>query len=321
MKLVLEIRDGGDDRLTYHTIEKFPVVIGRGYQNDVILADPYVSARHMRIDYNGQDWIASDLGSENGTRVNNAEMLSGVTLKSGDVIRLGHAEIRAFAPQHTVAPASPLTLPHPGLDWLSRSGAAWVCFLLAITVTQGWTYLEIWTDEVRLALATAAAGVAATMIVWAAIWSVAGRLIRSRSSFRGHSALMALYLIAGAFAWYIEAYADFLLNENQLAVALTYGINFVLMFFLLYGSLTLATRMERRQRVISGAVFSGGVVAGALILSLVSAKNFEQQPVYAGRLEPYLSGIPRADTPEQFMKSNAALFGSKEFLKLQDSKS
>src|SRR3977135_4440944 len=44
------------------------VRIGRGYDNDVIVDDPYVAARHLRIfrDERGQ-LVAEDLGSANGT--------------------------------------------------------------------------------------------------------------------------------------------------------------------------------------------------------------------------------------------------------------
>jgi pSer/pThr/pTyr-binding forkhead associated (FHA) protein len=41
--------------------------IGRGYDNDVIVDDPYVAARHLRVsrDEAGQ-LVAKDLGSVNG---------------------------------------------------------------------------------------------------------------------------------------------------------------------------------------------------------------------------------------------------------------
>ena len=315
MKLILEIRKhGSDDDVLHVTFTKFPVSLGRGFDNDVILSDPYISPQHLQIEYDGKTCIVNDYGSENGFAVNNLSQPGRrATVKSGDAIHIGQTEILIYKPEHPVAATIPLMKDNPIFAWVAQPLSVWGCFLLALAVTLCWAYLEIWAEEEGLALAGFAAGTLGIIVLWSAIWSVAGRLTHRRAHFRSHIALICLYLTAGTIAWYIEAYIDFLTNENWFSQMTTYGINFVLLGFLLYGSFTLATKLPQRRRMISAGFFSFGIVAGVFLFGLVGAKNFNQQPLYPATLEPYLSQLAPADTVDKFMMGNDKLFSSDEF--------
>ena len=65
-----------------------PCVVGRDPGVDFILDDTVASRRHFRIVPVGGTWILEDLGSTNGTFVNDARVRR-VQLKDGDVIRVG----------------------------------------------------------------------------------------------------------------------------------------------------------------------------------------------------------------------------------------
>jgi hypothetical protein len=62
--------------------------VGRARANDVVLDDEAVSGQHCRIRPDGGKWVVLDLGSTNGTRVND-RVVSSHTLVEGDVIRIG----------------------------------------------------------------------------------------------------------------------------------------------------------------------------------------------------------------------------------------
>ena len=69
--------------------------IGRSRECDVVLDDRNVSRRHaeIRIEHDGT-WTVHDLGSTNGVRVNGRPVGgSGETLRAGDAIELGTAEV------------------------------------------------------------------------------------------------------------------------------------------------------------------------------------------------------------------------------------
>ena len=317
MKLIVEIRRHGDDEDAQHLVfTKFPISIGRGFDNDVILNDTYISPNHLQIDYDGQILAVTDFSSHNGFTVNGTVPAGRRSpLKSGDALGIGQTELRIYKPDHPVPAAAQLIKDNPVFKWIAKPLNVAACFLLAVAITVCWAWLEIWAEEEGLALAGAAAGTTGVIILWATIWSVGGRLTHHKAHFKSHITLVCLYLIAGTVAWYVEVYTDFLTNENWFAQVATYGLNFISLSFLLYGSFALATRMHRKRRIISAAFFSFGVMAGVFIFSLVSAKTFNQQPIYPTTLEPFLSQLAPAKTVDQFMTGNEKLFGSDEFAK------
>ena len=70
-----------------------PVSIGRLQECDIPVADPNVSRRHAEIRRVGTDFVAVDLGSTNGTRVNGLNVKER-RLSDGDEITVGATRIR-----------------------------------------------------------------------------------------------------------------------------------------------------------------------------------------------------------------------------------
>ncbi|MEW5865413.1 MAG: FHA domain-containing protein [Bacillota bacterium] len=64
-------------------------VLGRAAESDVVIDDPYVSARHAEVTRTGAGYKLRDLGSTNGTYVNGRRVLGERVLRPGDRVRLG----------------------------------------------------------------------------------------------------------------------------------------------------------------------------------------------------------------------------------------
>ncbi len=65
-----------------------PITIGRAPDNTIVISDPTVSSRHARLYLQGTQWYVQDLGSTNGTFVNNMRVTQH-PVRIGDQIRLG----------------------------------------------------------------------------------------------------------------------------------------------------------------------------------------------------------------------------------------
>jgi len=63
--------------------------IGRALACDFTLADLSVSRWHARLHAEGSEWLLSDLGSTNGTRLNGWRVTTGVPVKPGDQVTFG----------------------------------------------------------------------------------------------------------------------------------------------------------------------------------------------------------------------------------------
>lgn len=67
------------------------ITMGRKSDNTVVLDDQYVSSHHIKIFKRNNDYVIEDLGSTNGTKVNDRKIENRVTLRPGDVIKVGTA--------------------------------------------------------------------------------------------------------------------------------------------------------------------------------------------------------------------------------------
>jgi pSer/pThr/pTyr-binding forkhead associated (FHA) protein len=63
--------------------------IGRAAECELRIDDTYVSQQHARIFDRGGNWYVADLGSTNGTFVNEQKLVAPAMLTPGDKVRIG----------------------------------------------------------------------------------------------------------------------------------------------------------------------------------------------------------------------------------------
>jgi pSer/pThr/pTyr-binding forkhead associated (FHA) protein len=67
--------------------------IGRAAECELRLDDTYVSQQHARIFDRSGNWFVEDLGSTNGTFVNEQKLVAPAMLTPGDTIRVGTTKV------------------------------------------------------------------------------------------------------------------------------------------------------------------------------------------------------------------------------------
>ena len=70
------------------------VVAGRGSGADLVLLDREVSREHFRLTHDGREYLLEDLGSINGTLVNDESIHQIVPLHDGDTVQAGQVRLR-----------------------------------------------------------------------------------------------------------------------------------------------------------------------------------------------------------------------------------
>src|SRR5262245_27763727 len=81
---------------TRYLLEKPSIILGRGDDSDIAVQDFSVSRRHSRFDLDYGGYVVSDLGSTNGTFVND-KPADGTPLTDGDYLRVGNCIFRFLA--------------------------------------------------------------------------------------------------------------------------------------------------------------------------------------------------------------------------------
>lgn len=80
---------GGDQR---YPLEGDQITLGRSSSNQVVVDDPNASRTHARLSRRDQEWWITDLGSTNGTLVNE-QVIKERRLNQGDRIRIGATQL------------------------------------------------------------------------------------------------------------------------------------------------------------------------------------------------------------------------------------
>ncbi|HWD11579.1 MAG TPA: FHA domain-containing protein [Solirubrobacteraceae bacterium] len=89
-RLVVERAPGHDAGMIYDLDGE--IVLGRGERAEIRLEDPFASARHARLYEQGNAIVLEDLGSTNGTYLNEELLQSARPLHPGDRVRIGDSE-------------------------------------------------------------------------------------------------------------------------------------------------------------------------------------------------------------------------------------
>ncbi len=70
------------------------IFLGRDPENTIVLRDAFASARHARLSRENGVWWLEDLGSQNGTMLNELLLSKPTPLADGDIIGIGQSRFR-----------------------------------------------------------------------------------------------------------------------------------------------------------------------------------------------------------------------------------
>lgn len=81
----------------HYPLDQAELIVGRGANAQIVIAEASVSRQHAKFKQKGGDVEVEDLGSANGTFVNDERVKSRKVLKDGDILRLGTILLKYFA--------------------------------------------------------------------------------------------------------------------------------------------------------------------------------------------------------------------------------
>lgn len=107
------------------TLNQPVTTLGRWPANDIVFADRGVSRHHAQIRRDNGRHILEDLGSTNGTFINNQRLTGAAVLQDGDEIRLGPDIRLIFVDAESTLPI-PITRRRRGLEIDEAQRRVWV---------------------------------------------------------------------------------------------------------------------------------------------------------------------------------------------------
>jgi len=265
-------------------VDKYPFTIGRAYKNDIIIDDPYISPVHLKIDSNvNYLFTVSDNNSENG-------LFSTAPLKQHDNliindnlrIRIGHTDIRFRSLEFVVKETA-----------LQRSTPS----KLSMLATNFYSFLFIWlfsalffildeymakTDE--LSIKTILSGTIVMFFLftaWAALWSIASKVMTHRFYFTYHAVLICLVIFILTLIEIVSENIEFsfsLVNFSWWILAITTAVFSII---LVYGHLNFSSPLSKKKMLIAAILSAGSLNFVVHLAHYLDEPDYSTQLVYS----------------------------------------
>lgn len=268
------------------------VRIGRGYDNDVVVDDPYVAARHVRVfrDEPGR-LVAEDVGSANGMFLDgNKSRHERIVIDGERPIRIGHTYLRIRETSHAVERER---VAGPELRVLP---IALIAVLSAVIL--GIDVLAVWlaetTEPKASSYLTPLLAVAVSVVAWVVVWALLSRIFSGRSRFQRNLLIALLGVLV--FTLYDEL-------AQISAFALTWRIPANYEYVAMWSILAAVGFFHLREVGRSRLALKGGLVLAllALLIAIQTVQQFElindsgRQNTVRRLLPPALRLVPVRD--------------------------
>jgi hypothetical protein len=196
---VIEVLNRSGQLVQRLSIGSETVRLGRAYDNDLIVGDPYVCPHHLELRLEGGQLLVIDLDSVNGTyRGSRKNRIKSTHLPEGVTIHFGHSRLRYHASGSKVPKTWRDTARH-GL--LAVMGKPWLLVLgglLAVASLLAQDLLDNPAQPQALTMASDLLYPLIGILAWAGFWALLSRVVMHRSNFHVHLAISFL-AVAGLF--------------------------------------------------------------------------------------------------------------------------
>jgi hypothetical protein len=300
----LEVLSRHRDVVARERVTAAAITVGRAFDNDVVLDDPYVAAHHLRI-VRGADgrWNAEDLGSRNGVYVEGtAQRRDRVALERTTALRIGHTVLRLRSSAEAVAPELPLV----------GHRSPWPLALAAIALVFALGLVGLWLNETGesklVRYLTPALTVVAIIAVWTTLWSVLSRVFSGHARFGLHLAIIGSGLLAYSLYDQVGELGAFALSWPALT---TY--QFVVAWLILVAVCFFHLRAVSPARLPTKAVALAALAALGITVQSLKLSEWRStygQAVTLQRLQPPSIRLAGAESTQEFFAKAQALKAS-----------
>ena len=308
-KIIIEEVNRLGHVISRHKYDQLPIHVGRGYQNDLILSDPFVSSEHVIISEAENGWLAEDQNSENGIKLKLHSTGSQANLlHSGDEIILGRTRLRLLSPQHPVADTHLLPTRASLPKIISQPAIATATVIITLVILILDTQLS---STKQMGFDKLLANSLPTFIfalVWAGIWTFVGRVIIHRASFLPHFiAALMIFLISMLTATVTE-YITYNSSGELFATLFEFLIIGFSLAGLFYINLSNSTNISRRSILVTSHSVAWSMLLVGLFMQYVNQPEFRASPDYPTELKAPFAKLATSKTMDEFLKDSEFVF-------------
>lgn len=310
-KIILEFLDHFGRVKERHRVESLPCTIGRGYENDIIIDDPYISPEHLVLDQDETgDFSLQDLNSTNGTYLlPSKQSIDHITLPLNSKIRLGHSTIRFRDRRQVVKETQVDRLRVSLFNELLTSKLFFMFFQLLFI---GFLYLQgyqnssgeiehgkvFFSDIMPLLLGLA---------VWAGIWAIISRISSHYFYFITHMTIVTMAILADYIITIVFSYLRFAFSKELTFDVLEHSSGILIMAAMFFAHLRFSSMMQVRRVIIISLSISFALTTLILFNAYVDKQDFRSTATMSDSIKaPYFRLVPNIGL-EEFLRESESL--------------
>ena len=304
---LLEVLDRDGQVRQALAVHAWPLSVGRGLVNDVVLADPYVSAQHLRIEA-GADGLELIVGETRNGVVWAAERLrSGdhrTLALTGEAIEmtLGRSRIRLRLPGHALPPELALAASATRVRRVLPLALSALVLLAGLMFN---TYLANDADGFGRAAGNMLLSALLGAAVWCGAWALLSKTFTRQSHFGWH---LRVFLLASIGLLLVEALPSLLAfafswpGISDFSFVAVYAVGATALYFHL-----LAVE-PARHRLLRWVAVTGAAVGVALTLWFnLQRSDLLGEELYMSHLFPPALRLARPVAADAFIRGLAPL--------------
>lgn len=306
---VIELCDPHGRVLERLRATQFPVRVGRAYDNDLIVDDPYVCAHHCEIvrEADGQLTVR-DLGSVNGT--GEATRESPLRLEQGTKVRIGRSTLCVRDPAAPVAPTR-IDPARTGLarEWPPRSTLVSLAIVLVVGAATALVAFLDSTAEFKFGryVLREQIPMLAVVALWASVWAMVSRVTMHRFAFMRHVTIAVSVMLAMLAVEFIFGFLKFgFASPRPFEIAETL-VSAVAIALLLYWHLRLCGEHGRRRMALASALIAAFLTGTVVVEDYLDAREFDTAASYSATLKPPLFQFVASRPVDDFLATSADL--------------
>ncbi|MFA3790357.1 FHA domain-containing protein [Aliiglaciecola sp. SL4] len=296
MAIVVEVLSRSGKVLSYQVFEKQLISVGRAYDNDVRIDDPYVGSEHLTIssEEDNNALVLTDVNSLNGVKINGVQG-SKALVGFDDIITIGRTRLRVFKSNQKVIPAVVLSKLEEKMEWLSmRRICALLAFVFIGLVSANFYFNSIVEVNISQVMKVSLSATAAACI-WPLCFALLSILAKKEAHIVTQFNLLWLFLISHELLSYLQALLQFNLSSVQFIYWFILLLKGTLFFAFLWFTLFIAFHQSKAMR--NGISIAGTALLAMYVLAphFFNTQSFVAAPRYTSQV---LSPIFRITTPE-----------------------
>ncbi|TPH15192.1 FHA domain-containing protein [Litorilituus lipolyticus] len=307
--IIIEEISRGQKLLHRHKMSKPSINIGRGYGNDIILADPHICSEHLKIQLVNGFWQIQDQESINGTFLENPKEKKKPAdkhiLEDGDIISIGKSQLRIHFVDHPVAETVKFS-PFESFINLMRHPIALLISVALFTLVSGTIFYLDKPIEVNFSqLLVPAIGMSLLFSLWPAGIALVSHLTKHDARVLTQLGICFAFFNLMWFSDLLENIVAFNSSSNSIFTVLIAILPIALAFCMLWLNCYIGFHMTAKRRMVVSIGITVLLFGGSYLIKYSNKPDFNARPQYNSVLmTPSFLLTPSASVDEFIEDSN-----------------